>query len=112
MPHRRAAVGEIYAFVAVLMMILPLRAAGFVMASAAKPVFTATLVLFSTIVAVQTARFSFGNRGALWALADWQFLFAAAIVAAHLAMKELRRKVLLRTIFCVVFIAAMLACLF
>lgn len=102
----------IYAFAAVLMMILPLRAASFVMASAATPVFSATLVLFATIVAVQAARFSFGNRGALSLLLDWQFLFAGAIVAAHLAMNELRRNVLLRTVFFVVFVAATLACLF
>src|SRR5690606_27167079 len=60
----------IYSFAAVLMMILPLRAAGFVMANAAPPVFSATLVLFATIVAVQAARFSFGNRGALSLLLD------------------------------------------
>jgi len=39
-------------------------------------------------------------------------VFAAAIVGAHLAMNELRRNVLLRTLFFVVFIAAALACLF
>lgn len=102
----------IYAFAAVLMMILPLRAAGHVMVSAATPVFSATLVLFSTIVAVQAARFSFGDRAALWALADWRFLFAGAIVAAHLAMNELRRNVLLRTLSFVAFLVATLACLF
>lgn len=102
----------IYAFAAMLMMILPLRAAGFVMANAAVPVFSATLVFLATIVAVQAARFAFGNSGALRALLDWQFLFAGAIVAAHLAMNELRRNVLLRTLFFVVFTAATLACLY
>lgn len=102
----------VYSFAAVLMMILPLRAAGFVMANAATPVYSAALALLATIVGVQAARFAFGNRGALWVLADWQFLFAAAIVGAHLAMNELRRNVLLRTLFFVVFIAATLACLF
>src|SRR5690606_20050919 len=80
----------IYSFAAVLMMILPLRAAGFVMANAATPVYSTALVLLATIVGVQVARFAFGNHGALWVLADWQFLFAAAIVAAHLAMNALR----------------------
>src|SRR5690606_7885346 len=46
----------IYAFAALLMMVLPLRAAGFVMANAAIPVFSAALVLLATIVAVQAAR--------------------------------------------------------
>lgn len=102
----------IYSLTAMLMMILPLRAAGFVHASGATPVYSATLVLFATIVGVQAARFAFGSRDALWTLADWQFLFAAAIVGAHLVMNELRRNVLLRTLFFVVFIAATLACLY
>lgn len=102
----------IYAFAALLMMILPLRAAGFVHANGATPVYSAALVLLATIVGVQAARFAFGGRDALWVLADWRFVFAAAIVAAHLAMNELRRNVLLRTIFFVAFIAAALACLY
>ena len=101
----------LYAFSAALMMVLPLRAAGFVHANAASPLWSAALVLLATIVGVQAARFAFGNAAALWVLADWQFLFAAAIVGAHLAMNELRRNVLLRTVFFVVFIAATLACL-
>lgn len=102
----------IYSFAAVLMMILPLRAAGFVMANAATPVYSTAIALLATIVGVQAARFAFGSRGALWVLLDWQFLFAGAIVAAHLAMNELRRNVLLRTVFFVLFIAATLACLY
>lgn len=102
----------IYAFASVLMMILPLRAAGFVHTNGATPTYAATLVLLATIVGVLVARFAFGDRAALWALLDWQFLFAGAIIAAHLLMNELRRNVLLRTIFFVVFIAATLACLF
>lgn len=102
----------IYAFAAMLMMLLPLRPAGFVMTNAAMPVFSAALVLLATIVGVQVARFAFGNKGALWALADWQFIFAAAIIAVHLAMNELRRNVLLRSLFFVLFIAATLACLY
>mgnify|MGYP001180878684 CR=1 FL=1 len=102
----------IYAFSAVLMMLLPLRAAGFVMANAATPVYSAGLVLLATIVGVQAARFAFGNYGALRVLLDWQFLFAFGIIAAHLSMNALRRNVLLRTIFLVVFVAATLACLY
>ncbi len=102
----------IYAFAGVLMMILPLRAAGFVHANAAAPVHSAALVLLATIVGVQAARFAFGSRDALWVLVDWQFVFAAAIVAAHLAMNALRRNALLRTLFFVAFIAATLACLY
>lgn len=102
----------LYAFAATLMMLLPLRPAGFVMTNAAMPLFSAALVLLSTIVGVQAARFAFGNHGALWVLVDWQFIFAAAIIAVHLAMNELRRNVLLRSLFFVLFIAATLACLY
>lgn len=102
----------VYAFSAALMMILPLRAAGFVHATAANPIHLAAIVLFATIVGVQAARVAFGDRDALWTLVDWQFVFAVAIVGAHLVMSELRRNILLRTIFFVVFIAAALACLF
>lgn len=102
----------LYAFAAALMMLLPLRAAGFVMANAGIPVFSAALALLATIVGVQAARLAFGDHGALSALLDWQFVFAGAIIAAHLAMNELRRNMLLRTLFFVVFIAATLACLY
>lgn len=102
----------IYAFSAVLMLILPLRAAGFVHAHGAVPVYSATLVLFATIVGVQAARFGFGDRDALWRLVDWQFVFAAAIVAAHLLMSDLRRDLLLRSVSLAAFAAATLACLY
>ena len=102
----------IYAFAATLMMILPLRPASFVMTNAAMPVFSASLVLLATITGVQAARFAFGNHNALFIFIDWQFIFAAAIIAVHLAMNELRRNALLRTIFFVAFIAATPACLY
>ncbi len=102
----------LYAFAGALMALLPLRAAGFVYMNAAVPVHATTLVLFSTILGVQVARFAFGASGALWVLVDWQFLFAAAIVATHLFMNEVRRNALLRTVFFVVFVAAALACLY
>lgn len=102
----------LYAFAGALMALLPLRAAGFVYINAAVPVHATTLVLFSTILGVQAARFAFGSSGALWVLVDWQFLFAAAIVATHLFMNEVRRNALLRTLFFVLFVAAALACLY
>ncbi|TYR31929.1 hypothetical protein FY036_12600 [Mesorhizobium microcysteis] len=102
----------IYSLAAALMMLLPLRAAGFVHANAAGPLYSTALVLLSTIIGVQAARFAFGSREALSVLIDWQFIFAFAIIAAHLTMNELRRNVLLRTIFFVVFLAATLACLY
>lgn len=102
----------LYAFAAMLMMLLPLRPAGLVMANAAMPVFSVALVLLATIVGVQAARFGFGNHRALLVLIDWQFIFAGAIIAAHLGMNELRRNVLLRTIFFALFLVATLACLY
>lgn len=102
----------IYAACAMLMMVLPLRAAGFVYTNGALPVFGAALVLLATIVGVQAARFAFGDNNAPWRLVDWRFLFAAAIIAAHLVMNALRRDVLMRTVFFIVFAAASLACLF
>ncbi|TIT83431.1 MAG: hypothetical protein E5W59_28830, partial [Mesorhizobium sp.] len=72
----------------------------------------ATVALFATIVGSLVARWAFGQGGVLWALVNWRFLFVAAIVAAHFAMNELRRNILLRSLFFVVFAAATLACLF
>ena len=105
-------IAALYAFAAMLMTILPVRAAGFVYQNAAAPLWAATLVLFATIVGVQAARLGFGERNALWLLLDWQFLFAAAIVGTHLVLDALRRNILLRTIFFAVFLVATLACLF
>lgn len=102
----------LYAFSAALMMVLPLRAAGFVYANAASPLHATTLILFATILGVQAARFGFGNSGALYVLVDWQFVFAAGIVAAHFFMNALRRDVLMRTLSFVAFLAATLACLY
>lgn len=105
-------VAALYALAAALMMILPARAAGFVYANAASPVWQATLALLATIIGLQIARFAFGNRGALWLLVDWRFLFAAAVIAAHLFLDAFRRNVLVRTVAFVAFTVAMLACLF
>ncbi|MET3519796.1 hypothetical protein [Mesorhizobium abyssinicae] len=102
----------VYFFSALFMMILPLRAASIVLTNAADALFWATVALFATIVGCLVARWAFGQGGVLWALVNWRFLFVAAIVAAHLAMNELRRNILLRSLFFVVFAAATLACLF
>ncbi|WP_048647620.1 hypothetical protein [Nitratireductor soli] len=102
----------LYALAGALITILPLRAAGLVHANGATPVYSTALVLLATIVGLQAARFAFGDRGALWVLADWQFVFAGAIVAAHLCLDTLRRNALLRTLAFIGFCVAMLACLY
>lgn len=102
----------LYSFSAMLMMILPLRAAGLVHANVASPVCSTALVLLATILGVQAARLAFGSQDALETLLDWRFLFALAIVGAHLAASELRRDVLLRTLAFVGFAATTLACLY
>ncbi|MGB3540269.1 MAG: hypothetical protein WBA42_19115 [Mesorhizobium sp.] len=103
---------SVYFFSAMLMMVLPIRAAGFVLTNAADTLFWATVVLFATIVGNLIARRAFGQNDALWLLWNWRFLFVAAIVACHLGINDLRRNVLLRSLFLVVFAAATLACLF
>ena len=102
----------VYFFSAMLMMILPIRAAGVVLTNAADVIFWATIALFATIVGCLVTRWAFGQSGALWALLNWRFLFVAAIVGCHIIMNELRRNVLLRSLFFVVFAVATLACLF
>lgn len=106
------AIAAIYFFGAMLMMILPIRAAGVVLTHAADAIFWATIVLFATIVGSLLARWALGQASVLWALVNWRFLFVAAIVAAHLTMNELRRNILLRSLFFVIFAALTLACLF
>ncbi|MEP6566708.1 MAG: hypothetical protein ABJB10_16375 [Mesorhizobium sp.] len=102
----------VYFFSAMLMMILPIRAAGVVLTNAADAIFWATIALFATIVGCLVTRWAFGQSGVLWALLNWRFLFVAAIVGCHFIMNELRRNVLLRSLFFVVFAIATLACLF
>jgi len=104
--------GAVYFLAAMLMMLLPLRAASFVLLNAADTLFWTVIALFGTIVGCVAARWAFGQNGALWTLWNWRFLFVAAVVGAHLVMNELRRNVLLRSLFLVVFAAAALACLF
>ncbi|OBQ77205.1 MULTISPECIES: hypothetical protein [unclassified Mesorhizobium] len=106
------AIAAIYFFSALLMMILPIRAAGVVLTHAADAIFWATIVLFAAIVGSLLARWALGQREVPWTILNWRFLFVPAIVGAHLAMNELRRNILLRSLFFVIFAAATLACLF
>lgn len=102
----------LYAFAAALMVLLPVRAAGFVYTNAASPIWQASLALLATILGLQVARFGFGDRDAPWVLIDWRFLFAFGVIGAHLFIDVFRRNVLLRTIGLVLFIGIMLACLY
>lgn len=102
----------LYALAALLIMALPLRAAGFVHAHAATPLHSASLVILAALVGIQAARLAFGASEALYALLDWRGLFALAIAAAHLSLDSLRRNLLLRTLAFIGFAAAALACLF
>ncbi|AZN97584.1 hypothetical protein EJ066_09955 [Mesorhizobium sp. M9A.F.Ca.ET.002.03.1.2] len=103
---------SVYFFSALLMMVLPIRAAGIVLTHAADAIFWAMIVLFATIIGCLAARWASGQGGILPALLNWRFLFVAAVVGCHLFMNELRRNILLRSLFFVVFAAATLACLF
>jgi len=102
----------LYAFAGLLIVLSPARAAGFLYANAASPIYFASIVLLASIVGLQAARFAFGDSGAWRALLDWQFIFAAAIIASHQLLDAFRRNVLLRTIAFVGFAVVMLACLF
>ncbi|MET2829151.1 hypothetical protein [Mesorhizobium shangrilense] len=102
----------IYFFSAMLMMVLPIRAASIVLTNAADALFWTVIVLFASIIGCLVARWVFGQPEALRALLNWRFLFAVAIVGCHIVMNDLRRNVLLRSLFFVIFAAATLACLF
>ena len=106
------AIAAIYFFSAMLMMILPIRAAGVVLTHAADAIFWAAIVLFATIVGSLAAKWAFGQHEVIRELLNWRFLFVAAVAAANLTMNELRRNILLRSLFFVIFAAATLACLF
>ena len=102
----------LYALSVALLMLLPLRAAAFVLVTAAAPFHTAAVVLLAGILGIQLARLGFGNSKALTEFLDWRFLFAAAIIGVHLVLDVLRRNVLIRSLSFVVFLAATLACLY
>src|SRR5690606_11364115 len=93
----------LYFLSAMLMMALPIRAAGLVLKNAADPLFWTAVILFATIVGTVAAQWAFGQGEAIWVLWNWRFLFVAALVGCHLGINELRRNVLLRSLFLVVF---------
>jgi len=105
-------IAALYFFSAALLMILPLRAAAFVLVTATDRLHFVAVALFATIVGCLVARAAFGMPRALWLLWDWQFVFVAAIVLVHLLLNEIRRNVLLRGLGLVVFVLAALACLY
>jgi hypothetical protein len=102
----------LYFFGVALLMILPLRAASFILVNGAETVYLAVIVLFATIVGCLVARMAFGQFTAYRALLDWQFVFVLAVLVCHAILNELRRNVLLRTLALVASVAATLACLF
>jgi hypothetical protein len=102
----------LYFFGVALLMILPLRAASFVLVNGVETVYVAVVVLFATIVGCLVARMAFGQINAYRALLDWQFVFVLAVAVFHAILNELRRNVLMRTLALVASVAATLACLF
>src|SRR5690606_32634633 len=71
----------LYAFSVALLMIMPLKAASFILINATDMLFWTVIVLLATIAGCLVARFAFGQSGAVWAITDWKFIFAAAIIA-------------------------------
>ena len=102
----------LYALAAILIVLAPARAAGFMYANAASPIFFASVVLLAAIVGLQAARAAFGSTAALRVFLDWQFCFAAGILVAHQFLDAFRRNVLTRTLGFVLFVVAALACLY
>lgn len=102
----------LYFLTAALLMILPLRAASFMLSHATEVVFWTAIALIASIVGVVLARFVWGQSGALSSLVDWRFLYAAALIAGHFALDHLRRNILLRSLFFAIFMAAAAFCLF
>jgi hypothetical protein len=102
----------IYFFGIALLMILPLRAASFVLVNGVEATYLAVVVLFATIVGCIAARMAFGQIAAYRALIDWQFVFVLAVVVCHAILNELRQNVLLRSLALAASVAATLACLF
>jgi hypothetical protein len=102
----------LYFFGVALLMILPLRAASFVLVNGVETVYVAVVVLFATIIGCLVARMAFGQINAYRALLDWQFVFVLAVAVFHAILNELRRNVLMRTLALVASVAATLVCLF
>jgi hypothetical protein len=102
----------LYFLTAALLMILPLRAASFVLSHATEVVFWTAIALLASIVGVVVARFGWGQSNALSSLVDWRFLYAVGLIAAHFALDHLRRNVLLRSLSFAICVAASAFCLF
>lgn len=102
----------LYFFGVALLMILPLRAAGFVLVSGVDRLFWTVVVLFATIAGYLLARAALGDMQSLKVLLDWQFVFVALIAGCHALLNTLRRNVLVRTLAFVASVALALACLY
>ncbi|MGS1094397.1 hypothetical protein ACVCNR_07410 [Aquamicrobium terrae] len=111
-PQNFVPLAALYFFSAMLMMILPLKAASMVLVNAADALMWTAIALFAAIVGCVLARWAFGQSSIVRVLWDWRFLFAMAIVGCHLALNALRRNVLLRSLAFAGFAALTLACLF
>ena len=102
----------LYFLSAALLMLLPLRAASFVLSHATEILFWTAIGLAACIFGTVLARFAWGQNNALLAIADIRILYAVALIGAHFALDSLRRNALTRSLFFVVFLAATAFCLF
>ena len=102
----------LYFLSAALLMILPLRAASFVLSSAAEVLFWSTIALLAGILGLVLARFGWGQTNALESLTEWRFGYAVAVIGSHFALDKLRRNILLRSLFFAIFMAVTAFCLF
>lgn len=101
----------LYFLSAALMMLLPIRAAAFVLTHAADVLFWTVVALFGTVVGLIAAQFAFGQMRAPYALLDYGFLYALAVAGCHFILNSLRGNILLRTIAFAVLLAASGFCL-
>ncbi|MFC5387262.1 hypothetical protein ACFPLB_14975 [Aquamicrobium segne] len=102
----------LYFFSAALMMILPLKAASFVLLNAADALMWTVLALLAALVGCVAARWAFGQTSAPRSLLDWRLLLPLAVVGCHIGLDVLRRNVLLRSLAFAGFFLLTLACLF
>lgn len=102
----------LYALAAGLVVLLPIRAAAWIHDNASTPIVYSGIVLLATIVGLAGARTIFAERDAYLALLDWRYLFAAAVIAVHMAANRLRSNVLIRSLAALALTAAALACLY
>lgn len=95
-----------------LVVLLPLRAAAFVLVSGVDRLFWTTVVLFATIVGYLLARVALGDTQSLRVLLDWQFVFVALIAGCHAILNVLRRNALARSLSLVASLALALGSLY